>query len=54
MRKGRYVNKINLSRHDRSYLSLQELQFLMSQLLLYFILRRQQQDKGRQVKGSIL
>lgn len=24
MRKGRYVNEINLSRHDRSYLSLRE------------------------------
>lgn len=53
MRKGRYVNKINLSRHDHSYLSLQELQLLMSQLLLYFILRCQQQNKGRQVKGRL-
>lgn len=45
MRKGRYVNKINLSGHDHSYLSLQELQLLLSWLLLYFILRCQQQDK---------
>lgn len=53
MRKGRYVNEINLSRNDRSYLSLRELQLLMSRLLLYFTLRCQQQDKGRQGKGGL-
>lgn len=51
MRKERYVNEINLSRHDRSYLSL--LQLLMSRLRLYFTLTCHQQDKGRQVKGGL-